>query len=801
MTAMKRVYSFLMLSAVAAMAFTSCQKNEIENSITPGPVKITVTASVDNLGYDTKTYLGDFSGVANTVLWGKDEQMTIAVNGASLVTANSSVTSDFDGKNQATFSFELTPDGSAPYTYSGVYPSSAVIDGNKDFEKFKVNLLNTQNATASSYDPSAYIMVAKAEEFSDVKTTWMASYRRATALNKITLKGLAESIIKVEVTAPTNKYLAGRRNINLSDGTSGDIYNSGTETITIKYATPLAGGSDMDVWFTSWGQTINSGEKLIIKAYSDAKTYTRTITANSSGITFAEGCLNKLSINMATDDVVIEGQESYAGQYLIGAYVGEKWYLMSSANGGNFYSSVSTGVTSSIASVTSFDFSNVDDIKDMTWTVATVGNGYSIKSDYSNKYVALNSNSNYANASESAEALDVTINNKLGSVKSNTYAGRALKYNSANPRFAFYTTAQNDIYFIPFEGVNDPDPQEEIINESTLDDPYTPAEANALAVKLGSKTLDDVYVAGIVSQVSVSTEFGNADYYISADGTETDAFFVYRGKYIDGAAFTSTDQLKVGDKVTVCGTLKLYNNTPEFNSGSSIVKYEAATPAQKYSITVNASENGTVTASATEATAGTEITLTVTPATGYVLEAISVVDASSNTVAVSNNKFTMPESNVTVSATFKEIPAGVMTATIKFGTNNVKINSASVTGKDDQDNTWTITTEGTTSFTANTEYYQVGSSSKPASSITFTTTLPETVTKVDNLSIKLGGFSGTAGDVTLKVGDATVGTGNLNATNDVTVSSTSSADGRTITITVSNISKGVKVYNITAEYE
>lgn len=144
---------------------------------------------------------------------------------------------------------------------------------------------------------------------------------------------------------------------------------------------------------------------------------------------------------------------------------------------------------------------------------------------------------------------------------------------------------------------------------------------------------------------------------------------------------------------------------------------------------------------------------------------------------------------------------GSTTATIKFGSNNVKINGASVTGDDDQGNTWTITTEGTTSFTANDSYYQVGSSSKPATSIIFTTTLPEGTTKVDALSIKLGGFSGTAGDVTLEVGSTTVGTGSLNATNDVTVSSTSSADGRTITITVDNISKGVKVYNITAEYE
>lgn len=58
------------------------------------------------------------------------------------------------------------------------------------------------------------------------------------------------------------------------------------------------------------------------------------------------------------------------------------------------------------------------------------------------------------------------------------------------------------------------------------------------------------------------------------------------------------------------------------------------------------------------------------------------------------------------------------TATIKFGTNDVKIDNASVTAADDQQNSWTITTVGTTSFTPNANYYQVGSSKKPATSIT-----------------------------------------------------------------------------------
>ena len=141
-----------------------------------------------------------------------------------------------------------------------------------------------------------------------------------------------------------------------------------------------------------------------------------------------------------------------------------------------------------------------------------------------------------------------------------------------------------------------------------------------------------------------------------------------------------------------------------------------------------------------------------------------------------------------------------MTGTIKFGTNDVKINSATVTANDDLNNSWTITTVGTTSFTPQPTYSQVGSSSKPATSITFTTTLPASQT-ITSMSAKFGGFKGTAGTIALKVGDTTVGTGSLNGSNNVTVNSTSSATGTVLTVTVTGISKGVACYNISYSYE
>lgn len=151
-----------------------------------------------------------------------------------------------------------------------------------------------------------------------------------------------------------------------------------------------------------------------------------------------------------------------------------------------------------------------------------------------------------------------------------------------------------------------------------------------------------------------------------------------------------------------------------------------------------------------------------------------------------------------IGSAWADEPKGI----IYFGTTSgyTNVNATSVTGNDSQGNTWTITTSGTTSFTTNQSYSQIGSSKNPASSITFTTTLSEEV-NVTLINARFGGFSGTAGTVTLKVGDTTVGTGSLDATNNVTISSTSAEVGNVITVTVTDIAKGVKAFYIEYTYE
>ena len=72
-----------------------------------------------------------------------------------------------------------------------------------------------------------------------------------------------------------------------------------------------------------------------------------------------------------------------------------------------------------------------------------------------------------------------------------------------------------------------------------------------------------------------------------------------------------------------------------------------------YRITVQQTTGGSVNASKSSAQEGEEITLTYNTSNGYLFVKVTVKDSDNQEVSVNNGKFTMPASNVTVSATFE----------------------------------------------------------------------------------------------------------------------------------------------------
>ena len=112
----------------------------------------------------------------------------------------------------------------------------------------------------------------------------------------------------------------------------------------------------------------------------------------------------------------------------------------------------------------------------------------------------------------------------------------------------------------------------------TVESPYTVADALAL---IGGNQIpsDSVYVSGVITGTpSVSTSYGNANYYITDNGDTT--LYIFRGKYLQNTLFTATDQIKEGDAVVVYGKLTLYNSTPEMAANNYIYSLNGQTEAQ-----------------------------------------------------------------------------------------------------------------------------------------------------------------------------------------------------------------------------
>ena len=95
------------------------------------------------------------------------------------------------------------------------------------------------------------------------------------------------------------------------------------------------------------------------------------------------------------------------------------------------------------------------------------------------------------------------------------------------------------------------------------------------------------------------------------------------------------------------------------NNPNVTVKQVEIIPAPTYAVNISESENGAITADKTEALEGETVTLTPAPENGYALETLTVKDADGADVEVSDNSFTMPASDVTVTATFVQAPVDV----------------------------------------------------------------------------------------------------------------------------------------------
>lgn len=159
--------------------------------------------------------------------------------------------------------------------------------------------------------------------------------------------------------------------------------------------------------------------------------------------------------------------------------------------------------------------------------------------------------------------------------------GKVVNYKGNTPE-----TAQGKAFLYSLNGKSEggggdtPTPTGEEKGDGTLNNPFNAVAANNFASKLAAdaKSDKDVYIKGKISKIAnngeFGTQYGNASFYISDDGTTINEFYVFRTLYLGNKKYdnTSDPNIKVGDEVIICGKVTNYKgNTPETSANESYI--------------------------------------------------------------------------------------------------------------------------------------------------------------------------------------------------------------------------------------
>lgn len=259
-------------------------------------------------------------------------------------------------------------------------------------------------------------------------------------------------------------------------------------------------------------------------------------------------------------------------------------------------------------------------------------------------------------------------------------------YNNYNAGPDNHTEVYTGIYVTYDDGTTEPD---------------TPTIPNPLYFKAEGETTVDVFTYNS-SGATIEDADGKFMFNMTAVEGEDGVFSIDTSVFPKGTA-----------KVYFSGSIVSTKTLDIPTDGSNMYDYDAGewtTYVATYTVTVNTSKNGTVTADKLTAVAGETVTLTVDPDAMYKLGTITVTDATGVPVTVTDKTFVMPASDVTVTATFEELP--ITSVAITWGSMEFTYDDTVAEGATEE-NGWTceagannivVENTGETTFTAQAAY-------------------------------------------------------------------------------------------------
>lgn len=162
-------------------------------------------------------------------------------------------------------------------------------------------------------------------------------------------------------------------------------------------------------------------------------------------------------------------------------------------------------------------------------------------------------------------------------------------------------------------------------------------------------TSDEDWFQAISSVQTAGTSYKKASGFWDFEDTGSSYRLLPTDKQIlIGEGFTDTTATCV---ISADGYKDLTLTLDKSNHTATVVTAETA---QTYKITTAATTHGTVTVDQTSAKKGDTVTITAVPDTGYSLKSLTAADSSGKNISITDSKFQMPASDVTINAVFEK---------------------------------------------------------------------------------------------------------------------------------------------------
>ena len=446
------------LVAAAAMALASCQKNEI-----PAPEKQDVHFTI-NAGIETKTSIVEGKDEENktvyTAKWDGKEELGLLFAAPNKDTEAKDVvklTNEAEAGELASFQGNVTvtePNG----TFYSFYPASAFVRGYEEKDA-RLDLKNVQKPTATSFDPTCDILVAKPYDYTVEDGAVVADgleFARVMSVLRIDLKSefadvQNEFVESVSFTAG-DVEITGYARIFLDNPKFDKWASNGSQwcTVTAKYDSDLVSinGASNSVYLVIAPVTIPANKDLTFEIKT--KNYNISKTVKSPEMKFTAGNVSKLNLTIKEENCEkVDMTVDYSGEYLIlGDNSGTKYAAVKHDGSSNNLKGIA--LTMKDDKILEFD-AMADSKMVVTKVVGGTYDGLYTIMDASGKYLYAASSS--ANQLKSAAISDTTPEHYYWSItesdgvyeiiasKSGNRNVMQFNYNNGSPIFNCYSSA------------------------------------------------------------------------------------------------------------------------------------------------------------------------------------------------------------------------------------------------------------------------------------------------------------------------------------------------------------------------